>query len=246
MIKQGTQPTIKSHKDYSHRSFGSISVPFPSEYNTDAGFLIPNQNAEELPYGCTDETQSEVANDLIQTQTYTAAQLEAVTHANALGGYDIRNSLLAARNIGWISGFFNVEAIGQDMFDAVRDAMVSGGTERRSVSVGSKWFNSNERVDSNGILPMPDFTSPYTWHNWKICGWKTIGDQVYLVGVSWQGTTYGDRGFHYISRPYFNQLMAIPGSVAFTTTKGQLPPITTVSLTFLQWLRSWAMFLKPY
>lgn len=246
MIKQGTKPTVKSHKDYSHRSFGAIQVPFPTEYNTDAGLLIPNQNAEGLPYGCTDEAQSEVSNDLVQMQSYTPFQLESVTHANALGGYDIRSSLLAIRNLGWISGFFNIEAIGQDMFDAVRDAMVSGGTEKRSVTIGSKWFHEYE-FPVNGILPTPDFNgSNYTWHNWKICGWKLINDQIYLIGVSWQGNTYGDKGFHYISRQHFNQLMNIGGSVAFTATKGVLPPITTISLSWLQWLMSYARQLKPF
>lgn len=247
MVKSGTRPTRKSRKDYSHRSFGALQVPFPTEYNTDAGFPIPNQNAEGLLYGCTDETQAELSNDLVQMQSYTPWQLEAVTHANQLGGYDVRQSLLAARKLGWISGFFNIEAIGQDMFDAVRTAMVSGATEKRSVTVGSKWFPEFEQVGVTGLLPMPDFKGKnFTWHNWKICGWKTINGQVYLVGQSWQGDKYGDKGFHYLSRPLFNQLMAVPGSVAFTATKGVLPPITTIDLPWLEWLISYARYLLPY
>lgn len=247
MMLQGTGFTKKSHRDYSHKSFGSIQVPFPPEYNTDAGLAIPNQNAEGLPYGCTDETQSELSNDLIQQARYTALGLEGVTHANQLGGFDIRQALIATRNLGWITGFFTIEAIGQDMFDAVRDAMASGGTEKRSVSVGSKWFPEFESVNATGILPIPNLNnSNFTWHNWKVCGWKTIGDQVYLVGQSWQGPGYGDKGFHYVSRPLFNQLMAINGSVAFTATRGVLPPITTVSLSFFQFLLSYARYLLPY
>ena len=247
MIKQGTGPTKKSHKDYSHKSFGAIQVPFPLEYNTDAGLDVPDQNADGLPFGCTDETQSELANDLTQSNLTNPFSLDAVTHANALGGFGVRESLLAARNLGWITGFFNVEAIGQDMFDAVRDAMLSGGTEKRSVSVGSKWFPEFETVDSTGILPLPNFNgSSFTWHNWKICGWKIIGDQVYLIAKSWQGAGYGDKGFCYFSRPLFNQLMSVPGSIAFTSTKGQLPPITTISLSWLQWLISWSRSLLPY
>lgn len=225
-----------------------MQVPFPPEYNTDAGLDMPDQNAQDLEFGCTDESQSEVSNDLVQAAATNPYQLEAVTHANRLGGYDVRQSLLAAKSLGWITGFFNIEAIGQDMFDAVRDAQVSGATEKRSVSVGSKWFEDPfESVDATGILVMPNFNNPsFTWHNWKICGWKTINDQVYLVGKSWQGPGYGDKGLCYFSRPLFNQLMSVPGSVAFTTTKGVLPPITTISVTWLEWLISNARNLFGY
>lgn len=248
MIKQGTFPTKPSRKDYSHKSFGAIQVPFPPEYNTDAGLDMPNQNADGLPNGCTDFAQSELANDLVQQAITTPQQLETATHANASGGIDIRTSLKAAISLGWITGFFNVEALdGQDIFDAVRDAQISGGTEKRSVTVGSKWFPEFETVSSTGILPIPNFNGiNYTWHDWDIKGWKTINDQVYLVGKSWQGSTYGDNGWCYFSRPLFNQLMAINGSVAFTTTKGVLPPISTISLSWLKWLISYARLLLPY
>lgn len=254
-IKQGTKPTKVSHKDYSHRSFGAIRVPFPPEYNTDAGLDMPDQNAQGLEFGCTDETQSQLTNDLVQKEDTNPWQLEAITHANRLGGYDVRDALtwclppdpLHPKRLGWITGFFNIEAIGQDMFDAVRTAMVSGATEKRSVSVGTKWFPVFENVDTTGILQMPNFSdSNYTWHNWKICGWKTINDQVYLIGKSWQGPQYGDKGYCYFSRPLFNQLMAVKGSVAFTATKGVLPPISTISVTWLQWLLSWGRNLLPY
>lgn len=246
-MQSGTGPTRKSHKDYSHRSFGAIQVPFPPSYDTDSHLDMPNQETDGLPYGCTDESQSEVSNDLVQAPATTPFELEAVTHANALGGYDVRQSLLAAKSLGWITGFFNIEAIGQDIFDAVRDAMVSGATEKRSVSVGSKWFPEFENVDATGILPMPNFAGAnFTWHNYACKGWVTIGDQVYLKMKSWQGTEYGDRGWCYMSRPLFNQLMSIPGSVAFTTTKGVLPPIQTISLDWLQWLISNARNLLGY
>lgn len=256
MLKNGTGPTKQSHKDYSHRSFGAVSVPFPPEYNTDAGLDMPDQNAVGLPYGCTDETQSEISNDLVQQNKTSPFTLDAVTQANQRGGYDVRESLkwclpsdiLHPNRLGWITAFFNIEAIGQDYFDAVRDAMVSGGTEKRSVSVGTPWYPIFETVTSTGILAIPaNFQdSNLTWHNWKICGWKTINDQVYLVGKSWQGPNYGDKGYCYFSRPLFNQLMNVPGSVAFTATTGVLPPISTISVTWLQWLISYAKNLLPY
>lgn len=254
MLKSGTKPTPVDHRDFSHKSFGAISVPFPASYNTDAGLWMPNQNIDNptfnipaLPFGCTDYTQADVANDEVGQLEYDPLILDNKTNANASGGTDVRTALKAAVSLGWITGYFNIEAIGQDMFDAVRDAMVSGGTEKRSVSVGSKWFPEFEMVNATGILPMPDFNGTgFTWHNYAIKGWKMINDQPYLVVKSWQGSSYGDSGWCYMSRTLFNELMSISGSVAFTTTKGVLPPISTISLSWLKWLISYARFLLPY
>lgn len=262
MIKNGTRPTKIDHRDYDyHKTFGVLkAVPFPPAYNTDAGLTMPNQDIPDtqftppipaLPFGCTDYTTSELSTDI---QNYNGSQIadpravENITHANANGGGDIRQSLLAGKSLGWFTGIFNIQAEGQDFFDAIRDAMVSGGTEKRSVSMGTPWFSIFESVGSNGILSMPEnfTTAGLPWHNFKICGWKTIGSQVYLVGKSWQGAQYGDGGFCYFSRPLVNEMMSIPGAVAFTATTGNLPPISTITTTWLQWLISYARSLLSY
>lgn len=254
-MQNGTRPTPVDKRDFSHKSFGTVQVPFPTAYNTDAGLDMPNQNVENNnfipmvppePDGCTNFATSNVSEDL-DLISKSPLLLENITHANANGGLDVRTALKAAIGLGWITGFFNIEAIGQDMFDAVRDAMVSGGTEKRSVSVGSKWFPEFEQVGVTGLLPMPNFKGTnFTWHNYAIKGWKMINDQPYLVVKSWQGLSYGDNGWCYMSRTLFNELMSISGSVAFTVTKGQLPPISTISLSWLQWFVSYAKFLLPY
>lgn len=259
MVKHGTRPTKIDHRDYDfHKTFGAFKVaPFLPTYNTDVGLTMPNQEVVNtyfspavpaLPFGCTDYTTSELEGDLKNEGPFSPELIENITHANANGGGDIRQSLLAGKSLGWFTGIFNIRALGQDYFDAVRDAMVSGGTEKRSVSVGTPWYPDFESIDYTGILPIPrNFNDPnLTWHNWKICGWKTINDQVYLVVKSWQGIGYGDKGFCYMSRSLFNQLMAIPGAVAFTTTSGTLPPIETITTTWLEWFISYARNLLPY
>lgn len=262
MIKGGAKPTQLDHRDYSAKSltFGT-TTPFPSAYNTDAGLTMPNQDAPNpfftpplppLPYGCTDYATSELATDLFEPKSGAYVdnplEVENITHANALGGADVRTALLTGKSLGWFTGIFNIQALdGQDMFDALRDAMASGGEEKRSVSVGTKWFEVFENTGTDGIVPMPEFTDPnFTWHNWKICGWETINDQVYLVGKTWQGPNYGNKGLAYFSRPLTNNLLAVPGSVAFTATSGTLPPISTISTTWLEWIISFARNLLPY
>lgn len=276
-MKSGTGKVKIDHRDYDfHKSFNHAlgSVPFPSSYNTDAGLTMPNQNtvnlnynpaAPALPKGCTSYDATELAIDLGVPPTIISPMLvENITQSNARGGYDLRQALLAGVKAGLYDGIFNIQAKGQDMFDAVRDAQVSGGTQKRSVAIASKWLPDFENLITknpdgtfttqaypqgwNGILPIPiDWYSPnLTYHAWKVCGWEMIGGQVYAVCKSWQGRGYGKGGLVYISRPLFNQLMSQSGAAAFVAYKGELPPIQTIDVTFLQWLISYARNLLPY
>lgn len=250
MVRKGTGPTRISKKDFDfHASYGTIGAApvFPVEYFTDAGLWVPDQNAGNttynlppLPNGCTDYTQADLANDESGTLSHDPMTLENITNANRNGGADIRQSLLAAVKLGWFTGFFNIQPHQLDFFDSIRYAMISGIPEKRSVSVGTPWYPVFETTDTIAILRMPsNLKDPnLTWHNYKICGWKVIGDQTYLIGKSWQGAKYGDKGFAYFSRPLVNTLMSVPGAVAFTATKGVLPPISTISPALWSWLIS--------
>lgn len=249
-MNNGTGPTRISKKDYDfHRSFGTVGTTpnFPLAYFTDAGLWMPNQNTDEpifkipmLPFGCTDYTQADLANDINNQLVCNPFDLDQVTNANARGGYDIRQSLLAAIKMRWINGFFNIRPHQLDFFDSIRLAMISGIPEKRSVSIGNPWFPLFEEVKSDGILQIPRSlnTAGVGWHNHKICGWKIINGETYLISKSWQGKLYGNQGYCYWSRALLNSVMAIPGTVAFTATKGVLPPISTISAPLWDWLVS--------
>lgn len=261
MIKGGTGPIRIDHRDYDyHKTFGSVGGVLTTlpDYDTDAGLTMPNQNEENdqfvppvppLEYGCTTYTTTELAIDLgIPPELIDPMVVESITQSNARGGYDLRAALLVGVKIGLFTGIFNIRAQGQDMFDAVRTAQVAAGTEKRSVAVGSKWEPSFESVGTDGILGIPKIIDDpeATWHAWKITGQTTINGQIYLKGKSWQGPKYGFKGLVYFSRPLFNELMSVPGSAAFTATKGKLPPIQTISTTWLEWLISNARNLFGY
>lgn len=261
MIKSGLKPNKIDHRDWDfHKSFGTIlgKTSFPANFTTDAGLTMPNQELPNiqftptipaLPFGCTSYVVSELAIDLGNPPSLVNPMLiENVTRANASRGYDLRKALLVGVKLGLFAGIFNVKAYGQDMFDACTDAQLSGGTEKRSVAIGSEWLPPFETITSDGILPMPNnFGDPnLTWHAWKLCGRVLIGDQEYQRAKSWQGQFYGDQGYCYFSRPLFNQLMSVPGSVAFTATRGVLPPISTISVSWWVWLISNARNLLPY
>lgn len=227
--------------------FAGVSKPtFPDEYDTDAGLWTPNQsevnpefpNTPPQPYGCTNYTSSDLAADL-DGKLYDPGVLEQVTHANALGGYDVRKSLLAAKSIGFISGFYNIKAYQPlDYFDAIRLASFSGLPEKRSVSVGTPWYGewaatiSGATKNPDGtwsygvgdkgkpLMPMPS-TLDYTglgWHNWKIQGWKTINGSPWLVAKPWIGKVVGDNGRIYFDRATINAVMTLKFTIAFTAT----------------------------
>lgn len=259
-MKSGAKPNIISKKDYdflnSHKLGGIQTYVFQDSYNSDAGLLMQNQEATDMefnpvvpaqPNGCTNFAQSNDATDLDNT-IHSPLTLENITHANAYGGYDIRSSLLAAKSIGWITGFFNVTAQQLDMFDTIRLAQISGVPEKRSVSIGLPWYPIFQQTDSTGILKTPASFSTLNmpWHNASVSGWVTIQGVPYLKVKSWQGKNYGDNGWCYMSRALCNSIFAVTGTVAYTSTKGVLPPIQTISASLLDWLLSNLMYLRHF
>lgn len=142
--------------------------------------------------------------------------------------------------------YFQIEPTGGlDFFDSVRSALWLNRLDCRPISVGTPWFQEWE-VTIGGIIH--DFTydgnpGHYPWHNYKICGWKNINGQPYLIGKSWQGRSYGDNGFHYISRDISNRLMTISGTGAFTLGKASKENIQVVELTILQTIVSYYRFM---
>lgn len=279
-MKSGTRPTNIDHRDRDfHRSFGSV-VPqtFPQEYLCDAGLTMPDQESVNtffippvppLPYGCTDYTQSELATDLVLgKQVFNPQDIENITGANKNGGYDIRMSLLVAKALGWINGFYNIKTIaGLDYFDAFRLAQLVGAPEKRSISFGCPWFPSWEAAiqgniliqnsdgsfttrsggDSISIIPMPLPSElatisknplAYGWHNSKLDGWKMFNNQLVYRDKSLQGKNIGDGGFIYFSRTVINVVMGIQGTVAFTATNNEPTNIVTIPVTYLQWIIS--------
>lgn len=162
MIKSGTRPTKKDKRDLDlHKSFGNAlgQVDFPTEFFTTKDPTRPDQNKGIGPFSCTNYAQWRLATNLGRIGI-TPPQLEAVTHANARGGIDIRESLLACispsflhpERLGWFKAFYNIQAKGIiDWFDAFRLAQISGLPEQRSLSWGTPWFPSWENA-INGVL----------------------------------------------------------------------------------------------
>lgn len=255
MIRNGSKPLAVDHRDFDlHKSFGNVGMQTPeflAEYMTDAGLWTPDQNASEpifnnppLEYGCVEYCSGDVSADEDLTLK-NPMQMEELLHYNAKGGGDVRAGLECARTkLGWNKNYYAIKAFAPlDYFDAIRLAMSSGIPEKRSVSLGTPWWPTFEKVGTDGILNIPVSFKSTTiatlpWHNHKICGWKTINGSPYLISKSWQGPNYGDKGFVYFSRSLINSIMAIEGTCAFTVTQAKPLAIKTIDISTLRWLLS--------
>lgn len=275
MIKNGARPTKIDHRDYDfHKTFGSVApASFPAEYLCDAGVTMPDQNQQNnffnppvpaLFDGCTDYAQSEIATDLSNgTVIRNPEDLDKLTNANALGGFDIRQSITIAKNqLGWFSAFFNIRAISPlDFFDAFRLAQLSGAPEKRSITFGTPWFPSweaacNPSVNPSGVMPMPTALelssikqniNSFSWHNSKLDGWTTKNGTPLYRDKSWQGNAVGDKGFVYFPREVINTVMQITGTVGFTATQmGLTGTPQTINVTVVQWIVSFMRNLLGY
>lgn len=264
MISSGVLPVKKDHRDRSYaRTFGA-AISLPDELNLDAGFGMPDQNADGRPQGCTGYTQSELCQDEDKKEyqpgyTYDRTRMMEGTYPDDVP-CQMRTSLKSTIDYGVLGkdettdneagyhrrgAYYNVvDAPDLDAFDDVRSAMLSN---KRTVSVATPWFT--EWMNPNkGVLPFPT-SKPASYHNWKICGWKQIQGSLFLIGKPWQGSAFGDKGYVYISRTTFNKVMSMYGAAAFTVRKASMADYETVKLSMLQtiasYLRMWITSLIP-
>lgn len=267
-MNHGTRPTYPKRKDWDYIKTehpllyaGIAPAPtFPSEFYTDAGFPIPSQNAEGQPFGCTNYSQAQLATNLMKVW-HDPKDLEAITHANTKGGYDITASLdaclppklLHPERLGWIGAHFNIDATGKlDYTDAFKLAQVSGGGELRSITWGTPWFPSWERAcnpfnNPSAIMPMPTDEelanirrnlNAYPWHNSVLDGYGTDTGQTLYRDASWQGNTVGKHGFVYFTRDVINVVQNLKGTVARIPAAIKPGNPKTIDLNLVQWIMS--------
>lgn len=236
---QGVQPTTIDPNDYSaHLSLGGTGVLLP-EYNVDAGMTMRNQNNDGYSFSCTGQTQTDNLIDQyreILDPIWTYKNTCYIEGHEMNQGCQIRNSFKATRVYGVKKereddvdaltrrggSYFNIyDDSTHDWFDGIRTQIQ---LNKRAVSAGTPWFNSWSSVNSTGIMPMPtgdelarakSNVNAVLWHNYAIKGWILIGGIPYLICKSWQGPTYGDKGWCYMSREVANAVFEIRGSAAF-------------------------------
>lgn len=118
---------------------------------------------------------------------------------------------LALKNVQ--NGTLNLLGNG-DPFDSIMSAVY---TSKIAGSLGSIWYDEWDNIGPDGILPMPSNLEGFTyspWHNYAAKGKKTINTTKYIPLKSWQGPSYGDKGWCYMSREVANAVFAVAGTGA--------------------------------
>ncbi len=230
------RPKFDRH-DYLHHSYGSTVPAFPLEFDVDAKLWNPNQNTsnaatgiETVPpllEGCTDFSQDDIYNNHTRV-LHSPMILEDITHANARGGIDIRESLNAARKLGWFDHYGQIQAKSPlDMFDAISNALLSEQADRWAVSAGTQFYR--EWFGVEGPLPVPFFDPSSPWHNWLITGRTTVQGVPYLRCKMWDGT------WKLMSRELCNAVFGVRGAVAFIPSN-TAPTGQTIDWTYVQFV----------
>lgn len=243
-MKSGLKKLRPDHRDFDfHRTFGA-TMPLTGipDFNVDAGLWAPNQNVPEswpplstpaLPYGCTDFIQTDLCIDE-DGILHDPMLMENVTHANANGGCDLRTALSAAKRVFNRPAYFAIRPNKPlDWFDAIRLSLYSTKDQKRSASIGSKWFYDFQYLLPNNVVPMPMNLAAYTYHNWKVSGQKTINGIPHLIAKPLEGRLFGDNGFCYIPREVMNFVMSEGGAGAFTLGNPDGNDIQKVDLSII-------------
>lgn len=102
--------------------------------------------------------------------------------------------------------------------------------KKQSILVGTPFYPEWNTPGSDGTLPDQYNFYNFSWHIWKIRGWKMRAGQPRLTGQLSQGLDYGEQGLVYFSENQINKLFAVPGSFARTFTDDDAEAMKT-----LQW-----------
>lgn len=231
-MRSGIAKNSFHFKDYSfERTFGTLTLGLPENYNADKGTKFPDQNKDGYPNGCSGYTQ----NALGETE-YGIEADPAFVYKNTLdiaglpphSPVKVRDSFKATRIYGLKEStgkdplnfrrgdYFDVDKAG-DYFDGARNALWMNRAHNRTLSVGTPWF-AEWFFPKEGILKAP---KKYVWdsktigHNYQVTGWKTIKGEPHLIIKPWCGPKWGDNGYGYVSRETFNKVMGISGTFMY-------------------------------
>ncbi len=127
-----------------------------------------------------------------------------------------------------------------DAFDNVRSMLWLNRQNKMSVAIGTAWYQEFEQVGPDGILPAGRYS--YGGHAYACKGWKVINGQTYLILKTWQGPSYGDRGYCYMSRDQFNRLINGGGS-AMTISPVKPTDVKTIQMSLKQRLLAFMQLL---
>lgn len=122
-----------------------------------------------------------------------------------------------------------------DAFNSIISTMWTGQV---AVALCTPFYHEWLDIGSDGIMPMPhnvDDVAGLPYHCWSAKGQKTINGKTYIIGKTWQGTSFADNGFSYISQEVLNPVLSLSGTGALVLVmKGnRFVSLATIALQHL-------------
>lgn len=142
--------------------------------------------------------------------------------------------------------------------DFFTGALTAMWLTKRTISTGTPWYTEwsdaatgnihtydavtgTYKVSGGGvrtnIAPVPTLPiDPYKlpWHDWVICGKKTVGGIAHLICEPHQGENFGDAGFLYFPAATLNYAMVVAGTCEFTVAEADPNVVQTVGHVFMR------------
>lgn len=262
MIQNGAKPTAPNPKQLSFSgTFGTVShaAVLPDTFDADAHLEQPDQNADGLPYGCTDYCVRELATSeegvLFETGYNYGQSRTFEGKAGRNEGVSIKDAFKCATVYGLKkrddptvdpltyrrAPYYEVHPDnGLDYFDSIRSAMLTAYAKdgkKHAVGNGTFWLQEWEQAQQ-GIIPTVFFYSgkpaQYPWHAWAFIGWEVKNGEVMLKAKSWQGENYGDVGYSYYPREVVNKVFDQWGTIALMQVRATGEDNKTVKLTLIE------------
>ncbi len=268
-MKSAVRPVKSDHRRFSyHRTFLPLAGALTEDFDLDAGLSNPDENALGLDQACTGITQTEIAQDenkKLYDFRYTydkTLEIEGIfpnDPAFEKVGCDVEDSLKSTIIYGlkgtdggdptlnkrgpYYDALDNSQ--GLDAFDA---AIATMRAEQKSLSIVAQFLKEWLATPYTGIVTsvyLPDPNAP--WHNFKICGVKTIEGEVSLKAKPWLGPQWADKGYCYFSRDVFNKAMAnkslLSGGAAAFVQAPYTGQIQAVEIVFVETIISYIRLL---
>lgn len=260
ILANGTRP-IEPHKQQRSlpRTFGTIAAStLPDEFDTDAGLVVPDQNAEGRPYGCTGYTVTELGNDEDNAIYDPGFNYDLTREMEGTQGQDVGCDLKDAFKSATVYGLLTKSNPGNplenrrapyyevhphdglDYFDSIRSAMIVAyqlDNKKHGTGNGTFWLPEWANPQ-NGLIPglylydgVPDH---YAWHAWNFKGWMMKNGQLRLKAKMHQGPNYGEGGFAWFTRTQVNKIFAEWGTIILMQVKAEPKDIKYVKYTILE------------
>jgi hypothetical protein len=230
-MKYNVRKRFHQARDFSfHKSHALGAVVLPDSISFPSPVLTQDEE-DCTAFAGVATRYNETNNTVLDPKAFWSKELvfAGITDPTYNGGFDIQVPAATAVVQGFpglnpTAYFWITAGGGSDAFDNICNAIF---VNQRPLILGMDFYQ--EYITPTGIISDNGVTL-LGGHCIKVCGWKQINGQPYLILQNSWGTGYGDQGFFYLPRAIANRAVAQYGAVQWSDNNY----IKVVQLGFLE------------